>query len=239
MAHKTLIGGTAYEISGGKTLIGGTAYSLAKGRTLVGGTGYDISFGLQPGPVNYVQTTGANYFDTTMYPVSYVYYRVVMDCEFVGTQPTDYPMAFGAWASASSGKLAWSSTKDLSGWYMYNGTTNAGSIIHTTGRVMLDADNMSGNWTVNGETAKNFGSTLTSPGRPIYLGAVNAAGTASFFANLRIYSCQHYYSSSASGTQELIRNYTPYMDANGKGYLYDSVYGTALYPSGSGDALVG
>lgn len=44
MAHKTLIGGTAYEIAGGKSLIGGTAYSKAKGRTLVGGTGYDISF---------------------------------------------------------------------------------------------------------------------------------------------------------------------------------------------------
>lgn len=46
MAHKTLIGGTAYEISGGKTLVNGTAYKIDKGRTLVSGTGYDISFGL-------------------------------------------------------------------------------------------------------------------------------------------------------------------------------------------------
>lgn len=45
MAHKTLIGGTAYEISGGKTLVGGTAYSIDKGKTLVGGTAYEISFG--------------------------------------------------------------------------------------------------------------------------------------------------------------------------------------------------
>ena len=45
MAHKTLIGGTAYEIGGGRTLIGGTGYDIAGGRTLVGGTGYDISFG--------------------------------------------------------------------------------------------------------------------------------------------------------------------------------------------------
>lgn len=45
MAHKTLVGGTAYGISGGKCLIGGTAYSIQKGRTLVGGTGYDIGFG--------------------------------------------------------------------------------------------------------------------------------------------------------------------------------------------------
>lgn len=45
MAHKTLVGGTAYEISGGKTLVGGTAYSIAGGKTLVGGTAYDIGFG--------------------------------------------------------------------------------------------------------------------------------------------------------------------------------------------------
>ena len=45
MAHKALIGGAAYEISGGKTLVGGTAYSIDKGKTLVGGTGYDVSFG--------------------------------------------------------------------------------------------------------------------------------------------------------------------------------------------------
>ena len=44
MGHKTLIGGTAYEISGGKTLVGGTAYSIDKGKTMVGGTAYEIAF---------------------------------------------------------------------------------------------------------------------------------------------------------------------------------------------------
>lgn len=44
MAHKTLVGGTAYEISGGKTLIDGTAYSIDKGKTLVGGTAYEVGF---------------------------------------------------------------------------------------------------------------------------------------------------------------------------------------------------
>lgn len=44
MAHKCLVGGTAYDIVGGKCLVGGTAYSITGGKTLVGGTGYDISF---------------------------------------------------------------------------------------------------------------------------------------------------------------------------------------------------
>ncbi len=45
MAHKTLINGTAYEISGGRTLVNGTAYSIDKGKTLVGGTVYEVGFG--------------------------------------------------------------------------------------------------------------------------------------------------------------------------------------------------
>ena len=46
MAHKTLIGGTSYDISGGKTLVNGTSYNIAGGKTLVNGVGYDISFGV-------------------------------------------------------------------------------------------------------------------------------------------------------------------------------------------------
>lgn len=41
--HKTLIGGTAYEVKSGKCLINGTAYAIQKGRTLINGTGYDIA----------------------------------------------------------------------------------------------------------------------------------------------------------------------------------------------------
>lgn len=44
MAHKTLIGGTAYEVSGGKCNVNGTAYSIKSGKTKIGGTGYDINF---------------------------------------------------------------------------------------------------------------------------------------------------------------------------------------------------
>lgn len=58
MSHKTLIGGAAYEIAGGKTLVNGTSYSIAGGRTLVGGTGYDISFAL-PAAVMDLFSSGA------------------------------------------------------------------------------------------------------------------------------------------------------------------------------------
>ncbi len=42
--HKTMIGGTAYGISGGKTMIDGTAYSIKGGKTMVDGTAYSITF---------------------------------------------------------------------------------------------------------------------------------------------------------------------------------------------------
>lgn len=45
MAHKTLVGGTAYDITGGKTLVEGTSYSVKNGKALIGGASYDISFG--------------------------------------------------------------------------------------------------------------------------------------------------------------------------------------------------
>ena len=44
MAHKTLISGTAYSVTGGRDLIGGTGYAKKKGRVLVNGAGYDIPF---------------------------------------------------------------------------------------------------------------------------------------------------------------------------------------------------
>lgn len=57
MAHKTLIGGTAYEIKGGRTLVGGTGYDIKSGRTLVGGTGYDVSlFTFDPTKTTYTES---------------------------------------------------------------------------------------------------------------------------------------------------------------------------------------
>ena len=44
MSNKTLIGETAYEISGGKALVNGTTYSIKNSKTLVNGTAYDVGF---------------------------------------------------------------------------------------------------------------------------------------------------------------------------------------------------
>lgn len=75
MAQKVLIGGTSYEVSGGKGLIGGTGYDISDGRTLVGGTGYNIAFA----PKEYVVTvTLSNYthviYNDTLYSYDTILY---------------------------------------------------------------------------------------------------------------------------------------------------------------------
>ena len=45
MAHKTLISGTAYSVTGGRELIRGTGYGCKAGKTLIGGTALTIPFG--------------------------------------------------------------------------------------------------------------------------------------------------------------------------------------------------
>ena len=51
MAHKTLVGGTAYNISGGKSMVSGTVYNIKGGKTLIDGTAYSISLGVEILPV--------------------------------------------------------------------------------------------------------------------------------------------------------------------------------------------
>ena len=44
MAHKTLISGTAYSVTGGRDLIGGTGYDCKAGKTLIGGRAFAVKF---------------------------------------------------------------------------------------------------------------------------------------------------------------------------------------------------
>lgn len=95
MAHKTLIGGTAYEVSGGKTLLNGTAYNIVSGKTLIGGTAYEIGFGprwrryeleIVPGAytitgVNSGKDNYVSFISRTVYPG----YAFSADAGFYGT----------------------------------------------------------------------------------------------------------------------------------------------------------
>ena len=66
MAHKTLISGTAYSVSGGRELIGGTGYGCKAGKTLIGGTAFTVPFSkgiplntITPGAILYLNESGS------------------------------------------------------------------------------------------------------------------------------------------------------------------------------------
>lgn len=53
MAHKTMVGGTAYSIVGGRSMVSGTTYDIVSGKTMVDGTTYNISFARDPLVIKY------------------------------------------------------------------------------------------------------------------------------------------------------------------------------------------
>lgn len=66
MAHKTLISGTAYSVTGGRELIGGKGYDCKAGKTLIGGTAFTIQFAkgiplntITPGAILYLNESGS------------------------------------------------------------------------------------------------------------------------------------------------------------------------------------
>lgn len=66
MAHKTLISGTAYSVTGGRELIGGTGYGCKAGKTLIGGTAFTVPFSkgiplntITPGAILYLNESGS------------------------------------------------------------------------------------------------------------------------------------------------------------------------------------
>lgn len=66
MAHKTLIAGTAYSVTGGRELIGGTGYGCKAGKTIIGGTAFTVPFAkgiplstITPGAILYLNESGS------------------------------------------------------------------------------------------------------------------------------------------------------------------------------------
>ena len=84
MAHKTLVGGTAYEISGGKTMVGGTVYDIAGGKTMVDGTVYEIAFAPSTITVNITGSGSSQYAYVTVNGTKYTT-ATTIECE-AGTE---------------------------------------------------------------------------------------------------------------------------------------------------------
>ena len=119
MAHKTLIGGTAYDITGGRTLIGGTGYDITKGRTLIGGTGYNINFATNP-----LQDFVALMADATLQTQAGRNSSSTGEVSLTSAQASDrYIFAFcdGAWSVSRDGTNIYHSDAQKAWSYYLNG----------------------------------------------------------------------------------------------------------------------
>ena len=96
MAHKTLIGGTAYEIKGGKTLIDGTAFSIKSGKTLVDGTAYEVGFA-KPATItlSFTKTGGRTVGEVTSVVIKGVDYSQSKYAEDLSTTEITVPKGTG------------------------------------------------------------------------------------------------------------------------------------------------
>ena len=146
MAHKTLIGGTAYKVSGGKTLVSGTSYSIKGGKTLVGGTAYDVSFAAGYTPLFEAGTLTTSYNFITGANRAYIEMAAPPTVDFtrVNTICVDgvfYPVICRSTIDATSTMYTYNSTGSGSAYNVSEGNPfGAGFTIMTS----------------NGETTFNF-----------------------------------------------------------------------------------
>ena len=70
MAHKTLISGTAYSVTGGRELIGGTGYDCKDGKTIIGGTEFTVPFS-KGIPLSTITTGAILYLNESGSPVPF------------------------------------------------------------------------------------------------------------------------------------------------------------------------
>ena len=60
MSHKTMVGGTHYDVQSGKTLVGGTLYTVQSGRVMTAGTVWNVPFGQMKLRLGQDNSCGAN-----------------------------------------------------------------------------------------------------------------------------------------------------------------------------------
>lgn len=179
-------------------------------------------------PVEYIESTGAQYIDTGFKMNQDT--RVVMKVKATS-------ISANAWAfegrtsssSASKGVFFYYSSNKL--WNVdYNGSSGRKSISGVAATDMLNIDYDKNVCTINGVSVTHTAATFQSSYNLTLL-AANTAGTVAGYLNAMLYSCQIY----DNGT--LVRDFVPAKNADGAAGLYDKA-NDVFYPSASTTAFV-
>ena len=174
--------------------------------------------------LEYIQSSGAQYVDTTFVPNQNS--RVVLDGY---NDSASSGWTYGTWESATSKQFAGSCNKSYAARY---GSANA-TLTENIPVGPVHFDQNKNTYNVNGSSG-SFAAQTFSCEYSIYLFAINAAGSVSSgkFTG-KIYSCQIY----DNGLLE--RDYIPAMLVNGEVGLYDRANGEFYRNAGSGEFVAG
>lgn len=176
-------------------------------------------------PVEYIESTGTQYIDTGFVPNQDT--RIVTDARFTDTSGT--VSILGQRDNGITKSFAWISvTGNLRSYYRteYTAVTSA-----DTNRHIYDLNKNA--TVIDGTTVKTRTYGSFTGAFPVCLFACNDWGTVTWFAKLKLYSCQIY----DNGT--VVRDYLPYVDPDGAAGLYDSQNSTFYENSGSGVFVAG
>ena len=179
-------------------------------------------------PVEYIESTGAQYIDTG--------FKMNQDTRVVMKVKAS-SISANAWAfegrisssSASKGVFFYYSNNKL--WNVdYNGSSSRKSISGVTATDMLDIDYNKNVCTINGVSVTHTTAAFQSSCNLTLL-AANTAGAVAGYLNAKLYSCQIY----DNGT--LVRDFVPAKSADGVAGLYDKV-NEVFYTSAGTTAFV-
>lgn len=166
----------------------------------------------------YIQSSGTQYIDTGFKPNNNT--RVIADGQLVST-PSGNTALFGARTNANSKNYAMLFIP-LNFRSDYNNVYTQTWAVSATIRRVYDKNKET--TTIDG-AAKSYTNAIFQADYNMAIFAINAAGTAQWFASMKLYSCQIY------DNGVLIRDFQPCINASGAVGMYDLVgkqfYGNA------------
>ena len=192
--------------------------------------------------LEYLESSGAQYINTGVlvnpdYSIEVTFVmtqtKTTWDTLF-GTRNSSQARFTARWANTATGKLGVHRSKAKTTAYEYYDDANATKpkVTDTWHTIKLAKREYS----FDGALRKTFSATTstTAFSYPIYLFALDNAGSPADYGYFRIKSARMWNSSN-----ELIRDYIPVIDKEGKAAMYDKVNGVFYYNKGSGSFKVG
>lgn len=179
--------------------------------------------------LEYIASTGTQYIDTGFKPNQDT--RVVMDVWMTEENTLAANDFFGARTSASSKAFAVqrNTSTDKFQHFYNNGYDDLSFGDHTIRQIIeMNKNVLSINETTHERTYSSFQCDYS-----LYLFAVNNAGVAQFFSNIKVFSCKIY------DNDVLIRDYIPCINPSGVIGLYDKINKTFYGNAGTGNFIAG